>query len=69
MGVNRCSRFPSAKVVSNNKVDTIIRFMQNHIVNHGVPCNIRCDQAQVFRAKSPYLLEKLHYQANICASG
>ena len=25
--------------------------MQTHIVNHGVPRNIRCDQAQVFRAK------------------
>ena len=25
--------------------------MQNHIVNHGVPRNIRCDQEQGFRAK------------------
>ena len=51
VGVDRFSRFPYAKVVSNNRADTIIRFMQNHIVNHGVPRNIRCDQAQGFRAK------------------
>ena len=25
--------------------------MQTHIVNHGVPRNIRCDQAQGFRSK------------------
>ena len=25
--------------------------MQTHILNHGVPKNIRCDQAQGFRAK------------------
>ena len=51
VGVDRFSRFPYAKVVSNNRADTIIRFMQNHIVNHGVPRNIRCDQEQDFRAK------------------
>ena len=50
VGVDHFSRFPYAKVVSNNRADTIIRFMQNHIVNHGVPRNIRCDQAQGFRA-------------------
>ena len=51
VGVDRFSRFPSAKVVTNNQADTIIRFMQTHIVNHGVPQNIRFDQAQGFRAK------------------
>ena len=35
VGVDRFSRFPSAKVVTNNKADTIIRFMQTHKVNHG----------------------------------
>ena len=49
--VDRFSRFPYAKVVTNNKADTIIRFMQNQIVNQGVPRAIRCDQAQGFRAK------------------
>ena len=51
VGVDRFSRFPYAKVVSNNKAGTIIRFMQNHIVNQGIPRAIRCDQAQGFRAK------------------
>ena len=41
VGVNRFSRFPFAKGITNNKADTIIRFMQNHIVN----------QVQGFRAK------------------
>ena len=43
VGVDQCSRFLSAKVVTNTKAVTIIRFMQMHIVNHGVPRNIRCD--------------------------
>ena len=51
VGVDRLSRFPSAKVVTNTKADTIFRFMQTHIVNHGVPRSVRCDQAQGFRAK------------------
>ena len=51
VGVDRFSRFPSAKVVTNTKADTIVRFMQTHIVNQGVPQNIRCDQAQGLRAK------------------
>ena len=50
VGVDRFSRFPYAKVVSNNRADRIIRFMQNHIVNHAVPRNIRCDQEEGFRA-------------------
>ena len=49
--VDRFSRFSYAKVVTNNKADTIIRFLQNQIVNQGVPRAIRCDQAQGFRAK------------------
>ena len=51
VGVDRFSRFPYAKIVSNNRADTIIRFMQNHIVNLGVPRKMRFDQAQGFRAK------------------
>ena len=52
VGVDRFSRFPK---VTNNKADTIIRFMQTHIVNHGVPRNIRFDQAQGSRAKKIWL--------------
>ena len=60
VGVDRFSRFPYAKVVTNNKADTIIRFMQNHIVNQGVPRAIRCDQAQGFRAKKFLIYCKTH---------
>ena len=45
VGVDRFSRFQSAKVVTITKADTIIRIMQTHIVNYGVPRNVRCDQA------------------------
>ena len=45
VGVDRVSRFQSAKVVTITKADTIIRFMQTHIVNNGLPRNVRCDQA------------------------
>ena len=33
VGVDRFSRFPSAKVVTNHEADTIIQFKQTHIVN------------------------------------
>ena len=41
VGVDRFSRLTSAKVVTNNKAVTIIKFMQTQIANHGVPQNIR----------------------------
>ena len=44
--VDRFSRFPSDKVVANNKANTMIKLIETHIVSHGVPRNIRCDQAQ-----------------------
>ena len=56
VGVDCFSRFLSAKVVANNKADTIIKFMQTHIVNHGVPRYIRCDKAPGFRAEKFYEL-------------
>ena len=51
VGVDRFFRFPYAKLVSNNKADTTVCFMQNQMVNQGVPRNIQCGQAQGFRAK------------------
>ena len=45
VGVDSFSRFLSTKVVANNKADRTSKFMQTHMVNHGVPRNIRCDQA------------------------
>ena len=48
--VDRFFRFPSAKVVTNTKADTIIRFMKTPIVNHGFHETYGV-QAQGFRAK------------------
>ena len=53
--VDRFSRFPSPKVVTITKADTIIRFMQTHLVNYRVPRNVRCDQAKGLRAKNVVL--------------
>ena len=39
--VDQFSRFPTAKVVTNNKADKKVRFMPTHIVNHGLPRNVR----------------------------
>ena len=35
VGVDRFSRFPSTKLVTNNKADTLTRFTQTLIANHG----------------------------------
>ena len=52
---------------TNNKADTIIRFMQNHIVNQGVPRVIRRDQAQGFRDKKFLIYCKSNHLKLICA--
>ena len=46
VGVDRFSRYPSAEVGASDKVNTIVKFIEIHIVNHGVPRNTCCDQAQ-----------------------
>ena len=51
VAVDKCSKFPTAKVVSNTTADIAIKFMQRYISNNGVPRRLRCDQAQTFRAK------------------
>ena len=51
VAVDKCSKFPTAKVVSNTTADVALKFMQRYISNNGVPRRLRCDQAQMFRAK------------------
>ena len=51
VAIDKWSKFPTAKVVSNTTADIAIKFMQRYISNNGVPRRLRCDQAQTFRAK------------------
>ena len=51
VAINKWSKFPTAKVVSNTTADIAIKFMQRYICNNGVPRRLRCEQAQTFRAK------------------
>ena len=52
VAVDKWSKFATAKVVSNTTADVALKFMQRCISNDGVPCRLRCDQAQTFRAKT-----------------
>ena len=51
VAIDKWSKFPTAEVVSNTTADVAIKFMQRYISNNGVPRRLRCDQAQIFRAK------------------
>ena len=49
--IDKWSKFPTAKVVTNTTADIAIKFMQRYISNNGVLRKIRCGNAQTFRAK------------------
>ena len=51
LAVDKWSKFPSAKVVSNTTADVAIKFMQRYISNNGVPRRLMCNKAKTFRAK------------------
>ena len=52
VAIDKWSKFPTAKIVSNTTADIAIKFMQRCISNNGVPRRLRCDQAQTYRAKT-----------------
>ena len=49
--VDRYSRYPHAKVYHNCDAETAIEYLNQYIKFHGVPRNIRCDQAQAFKSR------------------
>ena len=49
--VDRFSPFPHAKVYHNCDTDTAIEKFEKYIKFHGIPRNIRCDQAQAFKSR------------------
>ena len=51
VAIDKWSKFPTAKVVSNTTADIAIQFMRRCISNNGVPRKLKCDPAQTFRAK------------------
>ena len=58
VAVDKWSKFPTAKVVSDSTADVAFKFMQRYSSNNGVPRRLRCDQAQTFRDKKiPTILQ------------
>ena len=51
VSVDRFSRYPHAKVYHNCDTDTAIEYLEKYIKFHGIPRNIRCDQAQAFKSR------------------
>ena len=49
--VDRFSRYPHAIVYHNCDTDTAKKYLEKYIKFHGIPRNIRCDQAQAFKSK------------------
>ena len=43
--VDKFSRYPHAKVYHSCNADTTIAYLEKYIKFHGIPRNIRCDQA------------------------
>ena len=58
VAIDKWSKFPTAKVFSKTTADIAIKFMQRYISNNRVPHRLRCDQAQIFRAKKCQLFCK-----------
>ena len=50
--VDRFSRYPSAVVHTNCDTQTAIEFLNQYCKFHGIPCSIRCDQAQAFKSRA-----------------
>ena len=51
VAIDKWSKFPSTKIVSNTTANIAIKFMQRYISNNRVPRRLNCYQAQTFRAK------------------
>ena len=66
VAVDKWSKFPTAKVVSNTTVDVALKFMQRYISNNEVPRRLKCDQAQTIRAKKFQLFCKSNNKAIVC---
>ena len=49
--VDRYSRYPHARVYHNCDAETAISYLNQYIKFHGIPRNIRCDQAQAFKSR------------------
>ena len=49
--VDRYSKYPHAKVYHNCDAETAIEYLNQYIKFHGIPRNIRCDQAQAFKSR------------------
>ena len=56
VAIDKWSKFPIAKVVTNTTADIANKFMQRYISNNKVPRRLRCDQAQTFRAEKFQLI-------------
>ena len=44
--IDRFSKFPTAEVFDRANADNILKFLQEHVLLHGIPRSIRLDQAQ-----------------------
>ena len=49
--VDRYSKYPQAKVYHNCDAETAIEYLNQYIKFHGIPRNIKCDQAQAFKSR------------------
>ena len=49
--VDRYSNYPTQEIVNNASGTNVIKFLDNHTYNHGVPRTIRLDQVRCFTGK------------------
>ena len=58
--IDRFSKFPTLKLVTNANGPNIEKFLNKHIAQHGVPLNIRLDQARCLKGNKVKLLCAKH---------
>ena len=44
--IDRFSKFPTAEVFDRANADNILKFLEEYVLLHGIPCSIRLDQAR-----------------------
>ena len=54
--VDRYSRYFHAKLYYNCDIDTAKNFLEKYIKFHGIPLNIRCEQAQALKSKQSEII-------------
>ena len=52
VSVDKYSQYPTAQVFKDYDASTAIRYLEDYCKFHGIPCSLRCDQAQALKSRN-----------------